>query len=511
MPLLFVVLLHILLPLSLIAQGTPADWRAEAEQIAAAVQKPTIPPNRINIRDFSGIDPDLEGSQDFRPFIQQAIDSLASLGGGTLLFSHTQKPSDWVKPILTYKLSGPIHLKSGIELSFEANTRLFFSFEPENYMLDNGGTSGTLRRYEGTTIFSFSPLIYAFNASDVKISFAGGRGATPIIDGDGQRWQQWAMQQDGLRQQKGMDYAYRALWKLNNQGIPLKDRYLNNLEIDVYRPQLMHFFMCERVEIEGVFLKNAPFWMVHAAFSEDLYFHDMLFDGQVVNNDAFDIESSRNTLIEHVMFNNHDDNLAVKSGRDREGREGVDIRGTALEGLQHFAINKGRLGAPSENVVLRHCVFKGHHALSIGSEMSADVRRVYAYDNSSTIKVENALYLKSSRKRGGTIEHIYFFNNHFNKVKSIAHFNQRYDGDRSSPYFPSFRQVHMNNVSAKEAEEGILLYGWKENPIQNATFFTIQIDSLKKSDKKLDVFNVDSLKVEKYFIGNQEVTYPGKH
>ncbi|MEO1022209.1 MAG: glycosyl hydrolase family 28 protein [Bacteroidota bacterium] len=478
------------------------EWEAEAEQIVASIPEPQIPDRTINLVEYSGQQPDEEGSFDFREHIQRAIDELAEQGGGTLYFPHTLPKDAWVKQIETYRIRGPIRLRSNIELSFGPSIRLYFEFDPKSYMVDSHGKTGTLRRYEGTTIFSFSPLLYAFNEENIRLRFDGGIGAMPLIDGDGMRWQRWAVEQDGKRGEKGLEASYKAVREINHQDIPLKDRYFTDIEQDVFRPELIMFFMSKNIMIDGVHLFNSPFWMVHPVFSENMIFRNMMFDGQVVNNDAFDPESSRNILIENIQFNNHDDNLAVKAGRDVEGRNGVNIEGSILEGMDHFRINGNRLGGPTERVVLRNSTFKGHHAIAIGSEMSGGASYIYAYDNHSPIEVETALYLKSSRQRGGRIEHVYFFNNTFNSVNGIVGLLPNYDGDTTSPYVPEFRDVYVSNVTARYGKYGVRILGWADQPIERVMLNNVTVEEVSTSERELMMFNALNIQMQNVRLGN---------
>ncbi|MEM9856828.1 MAG: glycosyl hydrolase family 28 protein, partial [Bacteroidota bacterium] len=419
--------------------------------------------------------------------IQKAINTLTEKGGGILRFRHTQGNS-WVKQIETYRVKGPIHLKSNIELAFTPNLRIYFEFDPESYMLPGG----TLRRYEGTTMFSFSPLIYAFNERNISLVQESGSGVPARIDGDGMRWQRWAVEQDGKRTSEGLKRSYEDIRDWNINDTPLKDRIFTDVEKDVFRPQMIHFFMCQDVLIDGIQLENSPFWMVHPVFSENMTFRNMIFDGPVVNNDGFDPESSDKILIENIIFNNHDDNVAIKAGRDKEGRDGVTIEGTLLESLENRYIQNGRLGGPTTNVVVRNCTFRGHHSIAIGSEMSGGVKGVYVYDNVGPQQVKNALYLKSSRRRGGTIEDVFMVNNTFNRVESIATLLPNYDGDTQSPFVPTFKNVWLVNTHAKTSNHGVRIKGWPESPISNVHLINVSIREVEK-EEIFDLENVIDL------------------
>ncbi|NQZ77766.1 MAG: hypothetical protein HRT61_16925, partial [Ekhidna sp.] len=272
-----------------------AETIAKAEKVVESIKLLVIPDRRWNLTELAGKMPDVEGTYDFRQDIQLAIDSLAALGGGVLYFSHPDR-KDFVKQILTYRIKGPIHLRSNIQLSFDTNLKLFFEFDPTAYMLPGG----TLRRFEGTTIFSFSPLFYAFNEKNIALVFEDGHGVPARIDGDGMKWQAWENEVNKRRKEQGLPRSKNYVRKVNNQDVPLKDRRFTDIAMDAFRPDMISFFMCENILVDGLQLENSPFWVVHPIFSKNLTFRNISFDAPVYNNDGFDPESSKNILIENV-------------------------------------------------------------------------------------------------------------------------------------------------------------------------------------------------------------------
>ncbi len=446
------------------------------DAIASAIPEPVIPDRMVNLIKFSGHKPDSNGSYDFWPDINRAIDELAAEGGGTLLLPHTAGRSEWIRYRETYRVKGPIQLKSNICLLFEPSVMLYFEFDPRSYLPDG---RGVLTRYEGTTLYTFSPLIRAFDAANVVISATGGSGSMPVIDGDGERWQSWMYAGEQRRSSGGREPAYEHLKAINNADVPVRERIYDNPGDDFFRPATIQFFMCRNVLVEGVKITNSPFWCVHPTFSENVIIRNLLFDAQVVNNDGIDPDSSRNVLIENVMFDNHDDNVAVKSGRDREGRDGADITGTELEGMKSRYIRNNRLGGPAENVVIRNCVFKGHYAIAVGSEMSGGVRGVYALNNIAPQQVNMGLFIKSSRKRGGVVDDVYVHNLCLNTVTNdVISVIPNYDDDLQSPYPPRFQNIHISSVSAKNASNGVRIYGWQDAPVENITLCDVRIDNV---------------------------------
>ncbi|MEL6891105.1 MAG: glycosyl hydrolase family 28 protein, partial [Actinomycetota bacterium] len=405
-----------------------------------------------------------------------------------------------------YRCRGPLQLRSSVELTFDPGIRLFFEFDPDAYLVrSHDARLGTLRRYEGTTLFSFSPLLYAFGETDVALTFAGGIGGNPIIDGDGMRWQAWAADVDQQRVDAGFTSTHFAVRTANNDDAPLSERYRTDPSTDALRPDLAMFFLCERVLIDGLQLVNAPFWMVHPVFSDELTFRNLVFDGQVINNDGFDIESCRNTLIENVQFNNHDDNVSIKAGRDLDGRVGVDVRGSILDSIESRYITEGRLQGPTDNVVVRNCAFKGHHAIAIGSEMSGGVQGVYAYDNHSPIEVEIALYLKATRSRGGSIHGVRFFDSTFTNVDSLVALIPNFDGDTEGPHPSEFRDVGVAACRARSATHGIRIIGWPDLPIRDVSIDEVTVDDVQRPHDELVIKNATNVRVKNATLGSTRV------
>jgi polygalacturonase len=446
------------------AQNTTADpfddFNQKVEAITNQITEVEIPERTINLIEYAGQAPDRAGTFDFRESIQNAIQELSAKGGGTLHFPHIAEPDAWVKLTMVYRIKGPIHLESNIELLIDHSVKLFFECAPEAYLPEG---KGTLRRYEGTTLYSLSPLIYAFNKRNIRIRANKGNGALPEITGDGESWIHWSGQVKDAMETRGEAPYWDFIRAVNNADVPLRERHYTDLNRHPFRPTMMEFFHCEQVEVNGLKLSDSPFWVVHPVFSQNMAFRNIIFDAQNVNNDGFDPESSRNILIEDIIFNNHDDNVAIKAGRDKEGRDGVDISGTELEGLESDYIHNHRLGGPTEHIVFRNSTIQGHYALAIGSEMSGSVRNIYAYNCVAPIYVKTGLFIKSSRKRGGTVSDVYIRNFQINRtlLDAIA-LIPNYDGDTAAPYPPSFSNIYIENFRVNATENGLRLYGWPD-------------------------------------------------
>lgn len=443
-------------------------------EIVNSIPEISFPDRTINLIEFAGFKPDFNGTHNFQPALNKAIAELSAKGGGTIYFPHTWGSRKWVKCTDVYRMDGPINLASNIRLMLAHGTKIQFVFNPENY-LDDG--KGVITRWEGVSIKSFSPLIRAFNVENVAI-VSEGVGAMPIIDGDGEKWQYWSTTQDPKLKHK------HVLHLLSDEDVKLNDREFVDVHKDFYRPCMLEFYLCKNVLIDGIQLHNTPFWTVHPVFSENVTVRNVIFNVQAENSDGVDPESTHNVLVENCMFNNHDDNIAIKSGRNKEGREGVDISGTVLEMAKSKFINGNKIFGSTENVVIRNCIVKGHHAICIGSEVSGSVRNVYVVDNVGVQDVKYGLYVKSSPKRGGVVEDVYVRNLKLNKAKMAVVLNPCYAiNDTVSKHYPMFRNIYVKDVHINETLKGAIeVLGWSSLPMENIHLENIIIEKVNSGN-----------------------------
>ena len=291
--------------------------------------------------------------------IAKAIRACNKAGGGVVIVPK----GEW--------LTGPVHLMSNVNLRLDEGATLVFS---DNYLdyLPAVQTS-----WEGLECFNYSPLIYAFGCENIAIT---GKGKLqPKIQG----WTPW------FKRPKEHLEASKQLYTWGATDTPVEQRQMavgkNNM-----RPHLIHLNRCKRVLLEDFHINGSPFWTIHLFLCDegivrrlDVYAHNH-------NNDGIDLEMTRNVLIEDCRFDQGDDAIVIKSGRNRDA---------------------WRIGQPTENVVVRNCkVVKGHCLLGIGSEMSAGVRNILMENCEATDSVFRMMYLKTNHRRGGYLHHIYMRN-----------------------------------------------------------------------------------------------------
>lgn len=393
---------------------------AEADSIVRAVQQPRIAERSIEIvADPLG---------DVRPALHDAIDRLASSGGGRLLLP----PGEW-------RSDGPVHLRSGIELHLSPGARLRFSRDPSLYL------PNVLTRWEGTEVYNYSPLIYARGARDVAITGSG------TVDGQGEhgffRW----------RARQGEDQ--RALRAMGASGVPVEQRRFGAGHW--LRPPLVQFFDCERVLIDGPTFIDSAFWMVHPVYCRHVTVRNTVLQGRQLNSDGVDPDSCEDVLIERCRFDVNDDCVAIKSGRDADG---------------------WRVARPTRRVVVQDCRMRTRTAsgLGIGSEMSGGAEDVFA----TRLKIEAAeygLYFKSNRDRGGLVQRVGIADVTVGRCEKLVHFTTDYKGESTGSAAPSFRDFLIEDVSCDQTDIIFHIEGLPERPITGIVARGIEVRHARRA------------------------------
>ena len=278
-----------------------------------------------------------------------------------------------------YEMDGAIVMKSGVCLYLRDGATLVFSPNPDAYL------PVVATRWEGTELYGRSSMIYAYGAHDIIIRGEG----NATINASGQEMARWGMPigteefEENIHGTHGETPERSDVERLRQMGddlTPVEQRVFG--KGTKLRPCAIEMNNCQRILIEGIRLENSPFWCIHPLYCEDVTVRGVTIDSHFPNNDGCDPESSRRVLIEDCTFRTGDDAVAIKSGRDADGR---------------------RVARPSEDIVIRNCrFFSKCNGLCIGSEMSGGVRGVYM-SNIEIGNVKNALLLKSNLDRGGYI------------------------------------------------------------------------------------------------------------
>ena len=363
--------------------------------------------------------------------IQKAIDKCSKKGGGRVVIPAGQK-----------FLTAAIQLKSGVNLEVQEGAVLEFAFEPELYPI-------VPTRWEGLDCWNLSPLIYAYQSRDIAITGKG------TIDGGGTNdtWWPWCgskkfgMKEGGIAQNMG---ARARLLKQAEDGVDMDQRRFG--PTDGLRPQMINFNQCEGILIEDVTLLRSPFWVIHPLLSKDITVRGVHINNDGPNGDGCDPESCDRVLIENCFFNTGDDCIAIKSGRNNDGRQG---------GQGRFA------GTPSKNIIIRNSKFNnGHGGVVIGSEISGGCQNVYAENcEMDSPSLDRVLRIKTNSCRGGIIENINMRNITVGQCgEAVLKINTDYEPREicCRGFYPTVRNVTMENVTCKKSKYGVMIVGYED-------------------------------------------------
>lgn len=397
------------------------DPWAEADRIVAGMTKVHFPDRSVSITEYGAVadDPDRLAHE----AINLAIVEMSRSGGGTV-----------VVPDGTF-YTGPITMKSNVRLHLSDKAVLKFSTDISLYF------PAVLTRWEGLDCYNARPLIYAYGETNIALTGKG------TIDGQASRENWWGRQRSVERNDfTGPDgKAYRASrLKLLEQGenrIPVGERIYG--EVDCLRPQTLNFNRCTTVLIEDVTMLRSPFWVIHPVFCEDLTVRGVHVVNNGPNGDGCDPESCRNVLIENCLFDTGDDCIAIKSGRNEDGR---------------------KWNVPGENIVVRGCTMNdGHGGVVIGSEISGGFRNLFVDScRMDSPNLERVIRIKTSSARGGLIENIYVRNVTVGQCReAVLRINLDYEPREKARrgFIPEVRNVVLENVTCSKSEYGLWLYG----------------------------------------------------
>jgi polygalacturonase len=251
------------------------------------------------------------------------------------------------------------------------------------------------------------------------------------------------------------------------------------------RPSMIQFYECTNVLIEDVRIIDSTFWIVHPVFCKNVTVRGITVESMNGNNDGCDPDSCVDVLIENCTFRTGDDSIAIKSGRDLDGRT--------------FA-------RPSENIVIRNIDMGSRHSgLCIGSEMSGGVRNVFAED-CTLDSVSSAIYFKGNVDRGGTVENVRVRRMHAKRVRDgLVRFDTTYHAhnQRGGTLPPTFRNYVIEDISAQESRTfGLSIEGLEGAPIQNVV---IRRATVGKAATSLRIKNIQNVRLEDVTINGERM------
>lgn len=416
-----------------------------------------------NINDFGAV---ADGKTLNTLAFQKAIQECAKNGGGQVLVPNGKY------------LTGAIHLESNVNLHLEDNAEILFSLNPKDYPIVH--TS-----WEGTEVMNFSPLIYAKNKTNIAVTGKG----TLNGQADSTNWWIWS---------GGKDYGWKkgipsqndptnreVLVDMAEKGVPVSERVFG--EGRYLRPNFIEFFECNTALVKDVKIINSPFWILHPIKTNNMIIDGVTVNSHGPNNDGCDPEYSQNILIKNCTFNTGDDCIAIKAGRDADGR---------------------RVAISSKNIIVQNCkMIDGHGGVVIGSEISAGVNNVFVENCvMDSPHLDRAIRIKTNSRRGGIIEDIYVRNLEVGTVKEcVLKLNMFYNvyGSQTGNFIPVIRNVSLENVTVKNGGKySVWAEGYAASPVENITLKNVKI---QKVDSLYLLKNVKNINFINTYINEKKV------
>ncbi len=274
-----------------------------------------------------------------------------------------------------------------------------------------------------------------------------------------------------------------ALMAMGDKNVPVSQRIFG--QGHYLRPPFFQPYRCSNVLIEGVTIRNSPFWELNPVLCRNVTVRNVKIDSHGPNNDGCDPESCDGVLIDSCEFSTGDDCIAIKSGRNEDGR---------------------RVHTACQNLVIRNCSMKdGHGGVSIGSEVSGDVRNVFVdHCRMDSPNLDRALRLKSNTYRGGVMENIYFTNNTVGQVaEAVVDIDFNYEEGNGGPHNPRVRNVVVENVSSGKSKYALYLRGFKNAPITGVRLSNCTFQNVAQPNV---IENVEGLTLEGVTRNGQPMT-----
>jgi polygalacturonase len=416
-----------------------------------------------NINDFGAV---ADGRTLNTLAFEKAIKTCVENGGGKVIVPNGKY------------LTGAIHLESNVNLHLEDQAEILFSLNPKDYPIVH--TS-----WEGTEVMNYSPLIYAKNKTNVAVTGKG----TLNGQADSTNWWIWSGGK-GYGWKKGIpsqnDPANReVLVDMAEKNIPVSERIFGDGRY--LRPNFIEFFECNTVLVKDITVINSHFWILHPLKTNNIIIDGVTVNSHGPNNDGCDPEYSQNVIIKNCTFNTGDDCIAIKAGRDADGR---------------------RVAIPSKNIIVQNCkMIDGHGGVVIGSEISAGVNNVFVENCvMDSPNLDRAIRIKTNSKRGGVIENVFVRNLEVGTVKEcvllVTMFYNVY-GSQTGNFIPIVRNINLENITVKNGGKfGVLAEGYAESPVENITLKNVKIE---KADSVYSLKNVKNINFINTYINGKKV------
>lgn len=389
---------------------------------------------RYLITDFGALPNDQKATT---KAIMEAIEVAHNQGGGRVVIPK----GEW--------LTGKIHLKSNINLHLEQGAVLLFSDNPQDYL------PAVHTSWEGLECYNYSPLIYAYQCKNIAITGQG------ELKAKMDTWRGW------FDRPPGHMNSLKELYHMAAKNIPVEKRQMVNDSANL-RPHFIQFNRSENILLKGVTITNSPFWVIHPYLSKNVYIQQVKVFAHGHNNDGVDPEMSQNIIIENSIFDQGDDAIAVKSGRNQDA---------------------WRLATPSKNIVIKNCkIINGHQLMAIGSELSGGIENIYMSECqvAKGAKLNHLLFIKTNHRRGGTVSNIYMDRITAGKIaEGILGIDTDvlYQWRDLVPTYQkkltTIKEVYLSDIHAENVAFISKISGQEQCPVKNIVLKQVTADSIR--------------------------------
>ena len=436
--------------------SVPADgaWETVMPSIMARIKAPSFPKRNFQLTKFGAKG---DGLTDCTDAFRKAITSCNASGGGRV-----------VVPEGVF-LTGAIHLKSNVNLEVSRGATIKFSKDTKAYL------PAVFTRWEGVELMNYSPFIYAFEQRNVAVTGGG------TLDGQGgpAQWWPWVGRANyGWKEGMPRQAPDRmSLFAMMEKGVPVSERVFGDGHY--LRPNFVQPYRCKNVLIEGVTIVNSPMWEIHPVLCTNVTIRNVKINSHGPNNDGCDPESCNDVLIDGCEFDTGDDCIAIKSGRNADGR---------------------RLNMPTQNIIVRNCRMKdGHGGITVGSEISGGVRNLFAENcQLDSQNLDHAFRIKNNAMRGGLLEHLYVRELEVGQVAhAVITIDFNYEEGARGNFKPVVRNVSIKNVRSRKSKLALDVQGLANAPISDLHLSDCTFDNVAEPSIVKNVVNatVDNVKV----------------
>ncbi len=429
--------------------GRTNGW-IRVDSVLERIQPPTFPDRNFVISEYGATQ-----GEDSTTAIRAAIEACHEAGGGRVVVPAGR----W--------LTGALFLRSNVNLHLEVGATLEWTFNLDDYPV-------VLTRWEGVECRNFSPLIYAYQQENIAITGKG------TLDGGGsnETWWLWNPEDKSLvTGTHSLQHEDRlALIEMGNRGTPVEERVFGKGHY--LRPNFIQPYKCKNILIEDVTILRSPMWEIHPVLSTNITVRGVTVTSHGPNNDGCNPESSRDVLIENCLFDTGDDCIAIKSGRNNDGR---------------------RVNVPSENIIIRNCVMKdGHGGVVLGSECSGHIRNVWVENcKMDSPNLDRALRFKNNAVRGGILENVFMRDVEVGQVsEAVLTIDLLYEEGSNGDHQPIVRNVQMERITSSASPRVMYIRGFEgaiidDIRISDSTFQGVTHTEVLKNAGSIQLENVN--------------------